>query len=256
MNSEVLNSQIRHLIKQLLKKQGGTYTGLAEALNLSVPAVKKFMRSGEFSVARLERISDWFGLSLTEFLESAKKINFQPFHFTEEQETLFVQEPFCIYVLFLLGARLSLIDVAQRCQLTSRDFQKILAALDKAKLIEMGPGENVRVIARGPYEWIPGGEMEKKFLPKYLENVKSLISSHPVKGTMQIPFELYLSDRQTKLMQSEMLDLYEKYRKLSRIDHEITPSGELWPVTGLFLLGPYDNWKAVVESLSPSNPSS
>ncbi len=244
----VINAQIRTVTKMLLKKRGSGYAELGEALDLTVPAIKRLMTKGDFTISRVEKIAGWFGLTLFEFMSIAKDSVVRPYQFSEAQENILAKKSSALYLLLLLGAGLPLHEAQERAQVSEKQLQSDLFTLDKLGAIELGLENKVRIIARGPYKWIPGGPLQKKFFKNYLKQITNLVEVKPSENTLQLPFELYVSDRLVKQMQDDLRSVFEKYRSLSRIDHEISLSSELQPVTGLILIKPFDTWKAVLQN--------
>jgi hypothetical protein len=145
-------------------------------------------------------------------------------------------------VLLLLGAGLPLSEVQRRSALSNSELQKHLLYLDKIDVVDRGAEGKVRVLCRGPYQWIPQGPLQKKLIRAYLDQVSSLIAVSPPPKSLQLPFELYLSKKTVKKMQDDLRSVFEKYRSFSRVEHETTPPHELVATSGLILLQDFDGW--------------
>lgn len=246
-------TQIRILVKKLLKKQGLGYADLAKELNLSLAAVKKLMSQGDFTVSRLERLAKLFEFTLFEFMTIANKSAIEPYEFSQMQEEVFVKNPRALHFLLLLGAGFSLNEVSKRLRLTVSQVNSFLFLLDKVNAIELKLGTKHRLLARGPFKMRPTGILRSKYFHRFTKHLISLVEQKPAKEALQIPFELYLSRQLFQSFKADLTALYERYRSLSRIDHEINASADIEPISGLFLLKPYDSWGAVLNDRGVPN---
>lgn len=239
MTSQV-EFKMRRLIKDLLKNQGGTYEDLAPVLSLSTSGVKRLMTRGELTVDRLEKISSWFGLTLTDFFKALESYQHERYEFSKAQEKVLASNPKALYVFLLLGANLPLEHVRERSNLPKKSIFKILRELDHVNLIELGANEHIRLLARGPYRPIKGGIFEKRYHSLRLSKIKDLISQPNEDQTLKIPFELYASEKFLNQMKKDMESLFDKYSALSRIEHLTQNPNDIRPISGIFLIKPFD----------------
>jgi transcriptional regulator with XRE-family HTH domain len=240
--------KIRETIKSLLKKRGLTYADLAKALHLAEASVKRLMTKGDFSLDRLETIAHWFGLSLFEFLEVVKKSEFQPHRLNAKQEAILEKNPKALRLLLLLGAGFSLAEVGRRTKWPQQQLQKILFVLDKAQLVEIQSGGKVRTNARGPFQMIPEGILRKKYFRAFQKEVLNLMSEEMLESDrLQLTFELYMSDALHERMREELRSVFQKYRGLSRVEHEVVASEKIRPFAGILMSKPHDAWGSVLE---------
>lgn len=240
------SSQIRSTLKRLLKKQNGSYSDLARILNLSVPAVKRFMNRGEISVERLESIVSWFGLSLIEFLQIAQNTTFNTFEFSQDQEAALSKNPQALYILLLIGAGYPSGQLAKASGLSKSSIEQSLLLLDKIGLIEFSTGDKVRVLARGPFKMLKTGPLRQRVYPNFLKQLAGLISELPAPETLQLPFELYVSDEMYEAMKHDLQGLLQKYSRASRVNHELNETSLPRPASGMLLLTRVDSWKQVL----------
>lgn len=246
--SNITTEKVRVLIKNLLRKEKQTYAHLATSLNISEPAVKRFMRTGDLTLERLEKIAAHFCLTTTELIVTASKLSFQPFEITEVQERLFVKNPIVMYVFLLLGVGLSYDEVKRRAEISTTQFKKYLLALDKVGLIEVGEDYSIRLIGKAPFKLVERGLAKKKYFSKFLKEIKDLVQEGNTSEGLQLPFELYVSDKLYFEFQKEISDVFKKYQGLSRVDQQITDESSIQPITGLFLIKKHDAWGKVLKT--------
>ena len=243
MNPTIGVQQIRETIKKLLKKHGGTYADLGDTLNISVAAVKRLMTKGEMSIDRLELIAAEFGLSLLEFLAVAQNFEIEPFQFSKQQEAVLVKKPNALYLMLLLGAGFPLKDLKTRVPLSEQKIRESLFALAKINLIEILDNDRIKLKCRGPFLWQKGGALEQRYYRDFREIFADLVRhGQSDKNDLHIVFEFYLSEKLRYQMQTELRAVYNKYRNLARIEHEIVESKFLQPVAGCIVMKPLDAW--------------
>ena len=49
-------------------------------------------------------------------------------------------------------------------------------------------------------------------------------------------------------MKTDLRAVFDKYRSLSRIAHELTPVAQLQPVSGVIIARPFDGWGQVLKN--------
>lgn len=242
MSRSLNEVRIRELIKVLLKKHGHSYKELAQALNLSEGAIKQLMTKGSFTIERLQAVAHWFGLSLLEFMQMSLDAHSKPHRLSVEQEEILLGFPLSIWLLFLLGSGFSLAAAKNRMKIQEKSFYKALYTLEKAGFVEVMSGDRIRMKSRAPYRFNKEGSIEKRLRKKYLELVSQQIQLNPPKETLQRTFEMYISNDLYKKLQLDVEELLKKYAHLARIETEMDHKEKVFPLTGLFLLKPFDGW--------------
>lgn len=238
--------KIRGLIKNLLKKHGHSYKELAQALDLSEGAVKQLMTKGSFTIERLQIVAHWFGLSLYEFMQMALSAQSKPHRLSLEQEEILLGFPISIWLLFLLGSGFSVKAAKHRMAIEDKKFYKALFTLEKAELVEVLEGDRIRLKSRAPYRFNKEGEVERRLRKKYIDLVKQQVQFNPPIDTVQRTFEMYVSNDLYKKIQLDVTELLNKYAHLARIETEMDHKDKVFPLTGLFMLKPFDGWGMVL----------
>ncbi|MFN9068837.1 MAG: helix-turn-helix domain-containing protein, partial [Bdellovibrionales bacterium] len=141
---------LREVIKKLLKKNGLNYRDLATELKLTEAAVKKLMKEGDFKIQRLEIIANWFGYTLFELIEMAKRSAITPFTFSNEQEIELSKNPKALYVLLLLAAGFSLEQIKINADMKESEIRRNVFLLDRIQLIKLMPNDKLKMNCRGP----------------------------------------------------------------------------------------------------------
>jgi transcriptional regulator with XRE-family HTH domain len=149
-------------LKRALKKQGITYRELARRLGLSESGVKKILSARDGSFGRVARISDELGLSMGELL-SGQDEGMLELSYTAAQQSYLVKEPRALRLYWaLVYERKSLEEAQKIAGLAPKDRFATLRRLDQLQLLELLPGDRVRVPAVRQVRWVGGGPLVDK----------------------------------------------------------------------------------------------
>lgn len=156
-------SQINNLcetLKQLLKTRNMTYRDLAKALSLSEANIKRVFSSQSFTLDRLEQICQSMDLSLSDFfLLHAQK---EPLlsQLSEEQEEELIRNKKLLLVAVCVRDGWTLEEIIHQYQISELECIRLLARLDKLKIIQLLPGNKIKLLISQDFRWIPGGPLE------------------------------------------------------------------------------------------------
>jgi transcriptional regulator with XRE-family HTH domain len=156
-------SQLISTIKKQLKSQGLTYRDVASALNLSEPSVKRLFASGRFTVERLVQVSNFLGFTLAEL--SKKAINEQPRlrTLTEKQERELVSDPKQLLIAVCALNHWRLEEIVEYYRVSDTECIKYLLRLDKLSIIDLLPGNRIRINVARDFDWLPFGPIKQYF---------------------------------------------------------------------------------------------
>jgi DNA-binding Xre family transcriptional regulator len=159
-------SQTRPLIdtlKQELRKQRITYKQVAEALELSETSVKRLFAEESFSVKRLEKVCELLQLSISDLVRLMENNIELTAELTLQQEQELVADPRLLLVALLLLNKLQFTDIIATYEISETEGIRLLARLDRMKLIELQPGNRVRLMVSNNFAWIPAGPIQHFF---------------------------------------------------------------------------------------------
>jgi predicted transglutaminase-like protease len=147
-----------------------------------------------------------------------------------------------------LGSGFSIESTKERMHLDDKKFQKALHTLDRAGLIELLPQNRIRLKSRAPYRFNKTGGIEKTLRKEYLDLVARQIQFNPPSDSFQKTFEMYFSEGLLKKFKQDLDTLLGRYAHLARIETELDQKDKTFPVTGAFLLKPFDGWGTLLSS--------
>jgi transcriptional regulator with XRE-family HTH domain len=158
-------------LKRLLKAQGLTYAQLAQRLDLSEAAVKRMFSRGSMTVQRLESICEVLGVGLADLAEHARPASAPLTELSAEQEEELLREPPLLLALYLSLNGWSQEEVLAAYTFTPVEWTRLLARLDRMRVLDLQPGNRVKLRTARNFRWRPGGPIqrffEKRLLPEF-----------------------------------------------------------------------------------------
>lgn len=162
-------SQTRSLVdtlKQELRKQRITYRDVSVALDLSETSVKRLFSEEAFSLKRLEKVCELLHMDLSDLVHQMERNIELTTELSLEQEQELVSDNKLLLVALLLMNRLGFEDILRTYDIEETEGIRLLARLDRMKLIELQPGNRVKLMISPTFKWIPGGPIQKFFESK------------------------------------------------------------------------------------------
>lgn len=162
-------SQTRPLIdtlKQELRKQRITYKDVSAALDLSETSVKRLFADAAFSVKRLEKVCELLHMDISDLVHQMERNIELTTELTHEQEQELVSDVKLLLVALLLMNKLSFEDILAVYEISETEGIRLLVRLDRMKIIELLPGNRVKLMISPNFQWIAGGPIQRFFESK------------------------------------------------------------------------------------------
>lgn len=137
--------QLIHALKKVLKSRGKTYADLASGLSLSEASIKRLFSEKTFTVQRLDEICRLLEIDLYELARIARGESESALEMTVAQEEVLAADRRLLGVFWLLLNNWQLPELLARYELTEPEAIRLLVKLDRAKLIELLPGNRIRL---------------------------------------------------------------------------------------------------------------
>jgi transcriptional regulator with XRE-family HTH domain len=163
-----LTLELVSALKRLLKTQGMTYAQLAQRLELSEATVKRMFSRKSLNVRRLEEICDVLGVGLIELAEHARARGEPLTELTAEQEEALLKEPALLLALYLSLSNWQESEVLARYSFSRPEWTRLLARLDRMGVLDLLPGNRVRLRTARNFRWRGGGPIEQYFQTRLL----------------------------------------------------------------------------------------
>lgn len=158
-------------VKELLKQRGITYGQLAEALECSLPTIKRLLNKPSLPLDRLLEIAEVANIEFSEISKRADQLRPQHYVFSDEQDALFVERPeVLVYLQELLGGKTP-DEIAAEFdlnQLSTRLYQKQLARVGLIKRQSQG---RLKLLVSPPVGFGPGSRFLKKEMEEFMTSI-------------------------------------------------------------------------------------
>ena len=166
--------QIVETLKQELRKQRITYRQVAKVLNLSEASVKRLFAENSFTLDRLGQICELLHLEISDLVQLMEKSIELTKQLTLEQETELASDLKLLLMAHFLMNRLDFSEIIQIYDISETEGIRLLAKLDRMKIIELQPGNRVRLMVSKHFQLIPGGPLqqfyERRLQSEFLES--------------------------------------------------------------------------------------
>lgn len=157
-------TQLIATIKRQLKIKGFTYRDVAQALAISEPSVKRLFSGERLTVHRLSQVAELLGFSLAELLQETAASRLQLHTLSEEQEAQLVSRQPLLLVAVCALNQWTMADMLAAYRLGRADCLKYLLLLENMGLIELMPGDRIRLLVTRDFDWLPDGPIRRFFL--------------------------------------------------------------------------------------------
>jgi DNA-binding Xre family transcriptional regulator len=159
-------SQTRPLIDTLkleLRKQRITYKQVSTALELSETSVKRLFSEEAFSIKRLEKVCELLHLDISDLVHLMEKNIDLTTQLNHDQEAELVSDVKLLLVALLLMNKLAFAEIVAIYDISETEGIQLLARLDRMNMIELQPGNRVKLMISQNFKWIPDGPIQQYF---------------------------------------------------------------------------------------------
>lgn len=155
--------QLLATVKRLLKANGLAYRDVARALGLSEASVKRLFSTGNLTLERLAEICALLDITLAELTQAAVAATPRLSRLDEKLEGELVSDPKLLLVAVCALNHWRLADIVARYRLDEAECLRCLLRLDRMRLIDLLPGNRIRINVTRDFDWRPGGPIERYF---------------------------------------------------------------------------------------------
>lgn len=150
-------------LKRQLKLRGITYKALADRLQLSESAVKHMFASGNFSLRRLDDVCAVMELDFGDLVNISESQEQKIEQLSEEHEREIIADIRLLLVAYCLINYWTFDEIIERYDISPEAGIKYLRRLDRMQVIELQPGDRVRLLIATNFSWRKNGAIEKFF---------------------------------------------------------------------------------------------
>ena len=212
-------------LKQELRKQGINYRQVAQALDLSEASVKRLFAEKTFTLARLEQVCEMLHLEVSDLIHQMEKIIDLTHQLTLEQETELVSDVKLLMMAHFLMNKLEFSEVIDIYDISETEGIRLLARLDRMKIIELQPGNRVKLMISKNFQLLPGGPIQR-FYEKVVQS-EFFNSSFRADGE----FRIYVSGMFSR---SDNAEIIRKIKRLADDAYDLKEDSESLPLAERF----------------------
>ncbi|HGX93596.1 MAG TPA: XRE family transcriptional regulator [Candidatus Tenderia sp.] len=203
-------------LKQALKSHRLTYAQVARRLNMSEANVKRMFATKRFTLNRLEEICQLMQMELSDLFQLYEESRQRISRLTVEQEQELVQDAKLLLVAVSVRNRLSFEEIVGHYNISDTDCIRCLAKLDRLKIIDLLPGNRIKLRIDEDFRWLSSGPIERFFE----KQIQSQFLKSGFSGELEQRLFLFglLGDSSAQLVINKMQALAKEFTELHRQD--------------------------------------
>ena len=201
-------------VKRQLKLRGLHYKQVAEALELSEPSVKRLFSTGSLSLERLAQLTKLLDMSLAELVQEAAADEPLLNYLSLQQEQELVSDTALLLVAVCVLSHWSMANIMEGYRLSEAECLQRLLRLDRIRLIDVLPGNRVRLNVTRNFDWLPGGPIHQFFREQALDDFLNSPSQFGGKYETQTFVHGMLTHAAAAQLQTKLRRLREEFSEL------------------------------------------
>lgn len=203
-------------LKQALKNHGMTYAEVAGKLAMSEANVKRMFACKRFTLERLEDVCRLMQLELSDLFQLYEQSRQRITTLSNEQEKELMSDTRLLLVAVCVRNRLGFDDIVNNYDISATECIRHLAKLDKLKIIDLLPGNRIKLRIDEHFHWLPNGPIERF----YEKQIQSQFLKAGFNGEFEERLFLFglLGDSSAQLIINKLKSLAKEFAELHRQD--------------------------------------
>jgi len=210
------------VLKKALRERGLTYARVAKGLGLSESSVKRTFSQETMSLDRLESICALMELEIADLLELTRAAEGRVTELTEEGERTLVSDPKLLLVAILAINHWTASTILETYRFSESELVGLLTRLDRVGIIDLLPGNRIKVRLARNFTWRKAGPMQRFFEERAQEQF--FHSSFLGRGELRLMVHGSLSAKSNELLKQRMRKLAEEFDVLVDEDRSLDHS--------------------------------
>lgn len=158
--------EIIETLKKALKAQGKTYADVAATLDLTEASVKRLFSQRSFSLARLDQVCQLLGIEISDLVQLMNEQHQRLQQLSVEQEKELTSDVKLLIVAVCVLNRWTMADILAWYTISEPECIRHLARLDRLNIIELLPGNRIRLRVAPSFSWRENGPIQSFFQAK------------------------------------------------------------------------------------------
>jgi transcriptional regulator with XRE-family HTH domain len=232
-------------LKRCLKARGITYRDVGESLGLSEASIKRLFSEQSFSLKRLEQICRLMDLEFSDLAKlNDRQYADRPTLLSLEQETALARDAILLSYFYLLLKGWSIDRIAGRFGLDEPRQIRLLARLDRLGLIDLLPGNRVRLLTARRIQWRRSGPVRRLY---EREVKRAFLQDDFADSVSHFSFDsAELSESSARQFRRRLARLARDFDETAELDVELPPAEKRG--YGLMVaLRPWAYWNIVLD---------
>ena len=151
--------QLIETLKHALKAQKLTYADVARVLELSEASVKRLFAEKNLSLLRLEQICQMLQMEISDLVQLMNQRAQRIEQLTREQELEIASDRLLLLVTVCALNRWTIEEILSYFNIEEPDAVRCLARLDRLKIIDLLPGNRIKLLISPNFHWIENGPL-------------------------------------------------------------------------------------------------
>lgn len=225
------------VLKQALKSHRLTYADVGKALEMSEANVKRLFATNRFTLNRLEEICQIMQMELSDLFELYDNSRQRIAQLTHAQETELIRDEKLLIVAIAVRNQFSFADILSYYQLTEVECIQCLAKLDRLKIIDLLPGNRIKLRVAEDFRWLADGPIERYFESQ----LQSQFFASHFNGEHEQRLFLHglLSESATQQMINKLQSLANEFTERLRQDAKL-PIEQRQPIGAMLAIRPWE----------------
>ncbi len=231
-------TELIHTLKKLLKRNNKTYADVALKLELSEASVKRLFSEQNLSLSRLDAICGLLEIEISDLVREMEAEQAQPIsELSLAQEKEIADDLYLLMITVYVLNRWSMDDIIRHYQFSEVECIRYLAHLDRLRIIELQPGNRIKLLVAPNFKWRDDGPIMRLFMSK-IES-EFFRTNFDKKSQNLIVLNGMLSSASNALFQRKLAQLAKEFDGLSK-DDAVLPIGERKGSTLLLAIRDWD----------------
>jgi DNA-binding Xre family transcriptional regulator len=206
-------------LKQALKAGQLTYADVARGLDMSEGNVKRMFAVERITLDRVEAICRLMDMELSDLFQLYEESRQRLSQLTEEQENELVADTRLLFTAICVRNHLGFDEILQHYNMAETDLIQSLAKLDRITIIDLLPGNRIKLRIAENFRWIPNGPIESHY-EKAVQN-EFLGSGFESPDNLRLFLTGLLSESSQAIISHRLQSLSSEFNELHRQDREL-----------------------------------
>jgi DNA-binding Xre family transcriptional regulator len=150
-------------LKKSLKAHGYTYADVGKHLKLAKTSIKRLFADENISLNRLDQICQMMDMQISDLVKVMSEQQAQLQQLTVEQEQEITNDVGLLLITINVLNKWTMVEIMAHYELEETYCIQKLAKLDKLKIIDLLPGNRIKLLVGANFGWIDNGPIQSFF---------------------------------------------------------------------------------------------